>query len=70
MKAEGPVLVERAAEGGGPRGAHPNRPEAMNALSAALRRALAEAVAELAAEPAVGVLVLTGAGRAFAPGWT
>ena len=45
-----------------------NRPEAMNALSAALRRALAEAVAELAAEPSVRMLILTGAGRAFCAG--
>lgn len=46
-----------------------NRPAAMNALSVALRRQLAEAVAGLAGEPAVRVLVLTGAGdRAFCAG--
>ena len=64
--AEGLVLVERAPEGYAVLTL--NRPEAMNALSAALRRALAEAVAELAAEPSVRVLVLTGAGRAFCAG--
>ena len=63
---EGPVLVERAPEGYAVLTL--NRPEAMNALSAALRRALAEAVAELAAEPSSRVLVLTGAGRAFCAG--
>jgi enoyl-CoA hydratase len=64
--AEGLVLVERAPEGYAVLTL--NRPEAMNALSAALRRALAEAIAELAAEPSVRVLVLTGAGRAFCAG--
>jgi enoyl-CoA hydratase len=66
MTAKGPVLVERAPEGYAVLTL--NRPEAMNALSAALRRALAEAVAELAAEPSVRVLILTGAGRAFCAG--
>ena len=64
--AEGLVLVERAAEGYAVLTL--NRPEAMNALSAALRRALAGAVAELSAETSVRVLVLTGAGRAFCAG--
>ena len=64
--AEGLVLVERAPEGYAVLTL--NRPEAMNALSAALRRALAEAVAGLAAEPSSRVLVLTGAGRAFCAG--
>lgn len=45
-----------------------NRPQAMNALSLALRQAIAEAVDRLAADPAVRVLVLTGAGRAFCAG--
>lgn len=45
-----------------------NRPEAMNALSAELRRLLAETVAEAEADPSVRVLVLTGAGRAFCAG--
>ena len=45
-----------------------NRPQAMNALSQALMTALAEAVDRLAADPAVRVLILTGAGRAFSAG--
>jgi Enoyl-CoA hydratase/isomerase len=68
MTAEKPVLVERAPEGYAVLTL--NRPEAMNALSAALRRALAEAVAQLAADPSVRVLVLTGAAGPSAPGWT
>ena len=45
-----------------------NRPQAMNALSKALMTALAEAVDRLATDPAVRVLILTGAGRAFSAG--
>src|SRR6478609_8272644 len=46
-----------------------NRPEAMNALSKALRAALAQAITELDADPSVKVIVLTGAGeRAFTAG--
>lgn len=46
-----------------------NRPEAMNALSKALRAALAKAITELDADPSVKVIVLTGAGeRAFTAG--
>lgn len=45
-----------------------NRPQAMNALSSELRLAIAQQVAELEADPAVRVLVLTGAGRAFCAG--
>jgi enoyl-CoA hydratase len=45
-----------------------NRPQAMNALSKALMTTLAEAIDALAADPAVRVLVLTGAGRAFCAG--
>jgi enoyl-CoA hydratase len=45
-----------------------NRPEAMNALSRALRSALHDAVVALTADPEVSVLVLTGAGRAFTAG--
>ena len=45
-----------------------NRPEAMNALSRALRAALHEAMSDLAADPEVSVIVLTGAGRAFTAG--
>jgi enoyl-CoA hydratase len=45
-----------------------NRPEAMNALSRALRAALHDAVVALANDPEVSVLILTGAGRAFTAG--
>ena len=46
-----------------------NRPEAMNALSRALRAALQQAITELDADPSVKVIVLTGAGeRAFTAG--
>lgn len=46
-----------------------NRPEAMNALSQALRRDLAEAMVAVNADPDVRAVVLTGAGtRAFTAG--
>jgi enoyl-CoA hydratase len=46
-----------------------NRPEAMNALSKALRSALAEAFARLDQDPEVRAVVLTGAGaKAFTAG--
>lgn len=45
-----------------------NRPQAMNALSAELRRALAAAFRRLAADRDVRVAVLTGRGRAFCAG--
>jgi enoyl-CoA hydratase len=45
-----------------------NRPEAMNALSRALRSALHEAITALSADESVSVIVLTGAGRAFTAG--
>ena len=45
-----------------------NRPQAMNALSRQLMAELADAVEALEADPAVRVLVLTGAGRAFCAG--
>ena len=45
-----------------------NRPQAMNALSRGLMAALAGAIDALAANPAVRVLILTGAGRAFCAG--
>ncbi len=45
-----------------------NRPEAMNALSKALRSALYQAMVELDADPETSVIVLTGAGRAFTAG--
>jgi enoyl-CoA hydratase len=45
-----------------------NRPEAMNALSRALRSALYRTMTDLAANDDVSVVVLTGAGRAFTAG--
>ena len=45
-----------------------NRPGKLNALSNELRRELVAAVAALEADPAVRVLILTGAGRAFTAG--
>ena len=46
-----------------------NRPEAMNALSKAMRSALYKAMTELDADPEVSVVILTGAGeRAFTAG--
>jgi enoyl-CoA hydratase len=46
-----------------------NRPEAMNALSSALRDALAEAFRRLETDPEVRVVIVTGAGRAFCAGY-
>ncbi|MFN0185801.1 MAG: enoyl-CoA hydratase [Aquabacterium sp.] len=45
-----------------------NRPEARNALSTAMFDALSEALPRLAQDPAVRLVVLTGAGRAFCSG--
>ena len=45
-----------------------NRPEALNALSMALRQRIAEVFAELDADDSVDVVILTGAGRAFTVG--
>ncbi len=45
-----------------------NRPEARNALTGEMQAALAEAVPRLAGDPAVRVVVLTGAGGAFCAG--
>ncbi len=45
-----------------------NRPDAMNALSTALRRDLCATFDRLAADPKVRVVILTGAGRAFCAG--
>jgi enoyl-CoA hydratase/carnithine racemase len=45
-----------------------DRPEALNALSEALREQLLEAVTRLGADPSVRAVVLTGAGRAFCAG--
>jgi enoyl-CoA hydratase len=45
-----------------------NRPDALNALSAELRAALAETFTDLATDADTGVVVVTGAGRAFTVG--
>ena len=45
-----------------------NRPDRLNAMSPSMLDALLEALPRLAAEPEVGVVVLTGAGRAFCAG--
>lgn len=45
-----------------------NRPEAMNALSIELRQALADAFHKIASDEETGVVILTGAGRAFCAG--
>ncbi|MFE3203939.1 enoyl-CoA hydratase/isomerase family protein [Embleya sp. NPDC059237] len=45
-----------------------DRPEALNAFNEALYDATADALIEAAADPAVAVVVLTGAGRAFSAG--
>lgn len=45
-----------------------NRPEVLNALDAATARAFLTAVRELTAKPGLRVIVLSGAGRAFAAG--
>ena len=45
-----------------------NRPASLNALSRALMAKLAAAVRRLEADPAVRVLILTGAGKAFCAG--
>lgn len=45
-----------------------NRPERLNALSAKMLDSLIAALRRLAADPAVGAIVLTGAGRGFCSG--
>lgn len=45
-----------------------NRPRVMNALSRELRAALADAFRAIDSDETVGVVVLTGAGRAFTAG--
>ena len=45
-----------------------NRPERLNALSTPIMEGLLEALPRLARDPAVGAIVLTGAGRAFCAG--
>jgi enoyl-CoA hydratase len=45
-----------------------NRPEVLNALSSELRAAICSALDELSEDPDVGVVILTGVGRAFCAG--
>jgi len=45
-----------------------NRPDAMNALSGALRSAISEAFRELQGDPEIRAAIITGAGRAFCAG--
>ncbi|MEM9623695.1 MAG: enoyl-CoA hydratase [Pseudomonadota bacterium] len=45
-----------------------NRPEALNALSAALRNRISDVFLELSTDDSVEVIILTGAGRAFTVG--
>ena len=60
------ILVERSDAG------HAtlvlNRPDKLNTLSIAMRREVAAAIDSLEADPAIRVLILTGAGRAFTAG--
>jgi enoyl-CoA hydratase len=60
------LIVERSDEGFAT--VTLNRPEKLNTLSIRLRQELALAVADLQADPAIHVLILTGAGRAFTAG--
>jgi enoyl-CoA hydratase len=46
-----------------------NRPDKLNAISADLRDSLKSAIEEAAADPAVRVVVIAGAGRAFCSGY-
>lgn len=63
--SEALVLIEREA---GVATVTLNRPDALNALSQALRAQLANALAELATDASMEVIILTGAGRAFTVG--
>ncbi len=60
------LIVARSAEGFAT--VTLNRPHKLNTLSIALRLELAKCVDELDADPAVRVLIVTGAGRAFSAG--
>ncbi|MEM0954909.1 MAG: enoyl-CoA hydratase [Pseudomonadota bacterium] len=46
-----------------------NRPEQMNALSRTLRQELVAAISDCEADPAIRVMVITGAGKAFCAGF-
>ena len=59
------VLIEDA---GGVRVITLNRPDRLNALTASIMAPLADACADAARDPAVGCVVVTGAGRGFCAG--
>jgi enoyl-CoA hydratase/carnithine racemase len=63
--AEPVLLVERSE---GIAALTLNRPKAMNALSRELRAALVAALDDAGRDPETGVVILTGAGRAFSAG--
>ena len=46
-----------------------NRPEKLNALSPALMTEFAEALTQIEKDPAIKVLIIRGAGRAFSTGY-
>jgi enoyl-CoA hydratase len=62
------LIVERAPDEEGFATVTFNRPDKLNTLSIRLRQELADAVAMLEADPAIHVLIVTGAGRAFTAG--
>lgn len=64
--ADSPVTIEKSPHGYAVLTL--NRPEALNALSSALRRAMCDAMEDFSADPAVRVVILTGNGRAFSAG--
>jgi enoyl-CoA hydratase len=66
MTSQSLLLVEKAAEGYAV--VTLNRPEAMNALSRGLCDQLDATIRALEADPAIRLLILTGAGRAFCAG--
>jgi enoyl-CoA hydratase/carnithine racemase len=45
-----------------------NRPEAMNAFNTAMLRAMGDRLAQMRFDPAIRVLIITGAGKAFSAG--
>lgn len=64
----GPLVLLQIEDGNGVRTLTLNRPEALNAFSEALYDATTIALRDAAADPAVSVVLLTGAGRAFSAG--
>jgi enoyl-CoA hydratase/carnithine racemase len=66
MTTDGPVLLEEYDRGG--LRLTLNRPDARNALSAALMSALLEALSRAATDPLARVVVIAGAGPAFCAG--